>query len=182
MHPPCNSTERSVAGCPYLYFRPSRGIHGQVPEQARMTKIWLLMTALTALAGAKPGPIELPRNVRHQVDCAFPKANKAGEYEAAARSHVFWLVVAPDGLNGRTADPDTYGSRFVDRPVVRFFPEGSVLTGMPGASSQADWTGIFDHDGKIWIRVYDGDVQKPGGYCVVRCNAKYLIPVRVSEK
>lgn len=140
----------------------------------------LLLLALTTLANAIPGPTELLRNGSLQAS-PMPKADKQGEYEPGARSHHFWLVISKDGLNGRAALPDTTGQRFADRPIVRFFPEGTVLTGTSQPETQTGMTGLFDNENKLWIRVLDGDLQKPG-YCMVRCNARWLVPLRISEK
>jgi hypothetical protein len=78
------------------------------------------------------------------------------------------MVVASDGLNGRS--------------VVRIFAAGSILTAVPSFDTQTGFLVVYDRSNKIWLRVLDGQTESPSGYCWVRANKNFIVPVRISTK
>ena len=155
---------------------------------ARFTvKIGIFFCLLTTMVWAQPPVrsfLKMYQNGMMQSE-NLPKADAKGDYSRREiGNHAFWMVVANDGLNGRwnPNEAEIADKDIANWPVVRIFAAGSLLTAVESFETQ---TGFFcreDRSNKMWLRVLDGQTDKPRGYCFVRCNKNFIVPVRISRK
>ncbi|WP_460194366.1 hypothetical protein [Thermosynechococcus sp. FA-CM-4201] len=111
----------------------------------------------------------------------LPQPNSNGDY-ISRTSHRTWVVVDPDinGLNCRWSDkvPQEWyapNARWPDLeimrwPVVRRFPQGTVLT---ANITPAGFATITDSRGLPWLKVSIGDEDR---ICLVRANRRFIRP------
>lgn len=142
-----------------------------------MQRVLLGVLLLCGVAGATP---EKTWEYRLKLQAQeLPRADASGEYGRGVGHHPFWLVVAEGGLRGRRPEMTPQGFDSDKAEIMRFFPEGSLLTATPGKDSQTGFQIERDLHGGTWIRVLTHNPQDPYEFCLVRARSEYVRPVRV---